>query len=63
MREAGNAVLGVVQSELERFNNALYFSLFHLKLWMKSVVVLVFLFSSVSLIVNSRCSSLMLNCT
>ena len=37
------------------------FSWFHLRLWLKPVVVLVFLLSSVILLVNSRCSSLMLN--
>ncbi len=34
---------------------------FHPRLWLKSVVVLVFLFSWMMLIVNSRCSSLMCN--
>ncbi len=58
MCEAGNAVCGVVSSDLERFNDVLYFSSVHLRLRLKSVVVLVFLFSSVILLVNSSCSSL-----
>ncbi len=41
MCEAGNDVCGVVSSDLERFNDVLYFSSVHLRLWLKSVVVLV----------------------
>jgi len=44
-----------------RFND-FYLQLISVKwFWLKSVVVLVFLFSSVILLVNSRCSSLMFN--
>jgi len=53
--------LVISKSYLERFN-VFYLQLISIKwFWLKSLVVLVFLFSSVILLVNSRCSSLMFN--